>query len=75
MQEITHQDQNCDLKLSEKVLELDTDSLLRTLWIYFVTVGENYTYSYYRIYFVRNVLYTSLFFNSTFSNFISVGAF
>ena len=41
MQEITHQDQNCDLKLSEKVLELDTDSLLRTLWIYFVTVSEN----------------------------------
>ena len=42
MQEITHQDQNCDLKLSEKVLELDTGTLLRTLWIvYFVTVGEN----------------------------------
>ena len=69
MQEITHQDQNCDLKLSEKVLELDTDSLLRTLWIYVlcVTVGENHNSSYL---FLRHA-----FIDSTFSNFISVGAF
>ena len=67
MQEITHQDQNCDLKLSEKVLELDTDSLLRTLWIYFVTVGENHNSSYL---FLRHA-----FIDSTFSNFISVGTF
>ena len=67
MQEITHQDQNCDLKLSEKVLELDTDSLLRTLWIYFVTVGENHNSSYL---FLRHA-----FFDSTFSNFISVSTF
>ena len=58
MQEITHQDQNCDLKLSEKVLELDTDSLLRTLWIYFVTAGENHNSSYF---FLRHALYTNLF--------------